>query len=260
MPHAIKIDKKYRKKGLTVVLTHVQEETVDLAAFMMKRFPTNTAMVTADNPLVIGKSDALKLPMAALVGVDGKIIAVGHRNEVGKLIDKRIPIELKKLQTGWGAAPEIASARALMHGKGLLFDAKKILETYQPSTEEVKADLELAKKELKLRFKADVASIKYMMATGSWIEAKKNLEALTKGCKGEPTWEATCAAFKAKFDDYVGKNELKLDKAVTKLIIASQKGVKDGMDLKMRKVVGKMTGLKVSKRAMWYANVWSRMK
>lgn len=216
-------------------------------------------MVTADNPLVIGKSDALKLPMAAFVGVDGKIIAVGHRNEVGKLIDKRIPIELKKLQTGWGAAPEIAKARALMHGKGQIFQAMKILEGYQPSTDEIKADLKLAKQELSLRQKADVASIKYLMAAGSWIEAKKSLDALTKASKGNPKWEATCAEFQAKFDDYVGKNELKLDKAVTKLIASSRKGVKPGMDKKMRKLAGKLTGLKVYNRAIWYANTWSRL-
>ena len=48
-----------------------------LPAFMMKRFPANEAMVTADNPVLIGTTQGFGLPRAALVGVDGKVLADG---------------------------------------------------------------------------------------------------------------------------------------------------------------------------------------
>lgn len=259
MPHAIDLDYKYKKQGLQVVLVHVQNDPVDLTAFVMKRFPKNLAMVTANNPLMIGDSLALKLPMAALFGVDGKIIAVGHRNKVGRLIDQQIPKELAKLKAGWGAAPEIAKARSLMHSRGKLTEAKKILDTFQPSSPSAKEDLARAKNELKNRFSSDLNAIKYLMGAGRWLDAKKDFDALHKGTADVQEWAEAKLPVKQQFDEYIGKNELKLDKKVSKIIRASLKGVKEGMSAKLRKAVGAMTGLKVAKRALWYASTWERV-
>ncbi len=259
VPHAVELDKKYRQQGLAVVLVHVQDGPVDLAALMMKKFPSNTAMVTADNPVPVGASRNLKLPMAALIGVDGKILAVGHRTKVGALIDKLIPKELKKMNSGWGAAKEIAKARSLMHAKSKLTDAKKILDGFQARNKTIQTDLNLARHELELRFRTDHKSVKYLMASGQWIDAKKQLLRLDRGTQGVPKWQEACQKLQDKFDDYIGKDELKLDKAVSKIIAQSRQGVKSGMIVKMRKIVAKKEGLKVYGRAMWYISVWKRL-
>ncbi len=221
MPHAIKLQQKYGAQGLKVILVHCQEYG-DLPAFMMRKFPANEAMVTADNPVLIGTTQGFGLPRAALVGVDGRVLCDGLRAKVGARIDKLIPKELARMRKGWGAHPQLERARALLYGKGNLAGARKIVETFEASPEN-QADHSSLKEELLVRYDRLLKAVEYRIAEGAWSRAKAAGRSLAKGVRGVETWEKGVADVTEKLRQPSVSAEMVRDRRIAKVLRAIRK-------------------------------------
>src|SRR5262245_46211726 len=98
-----------------------QFETDDKAAllgFGLQRFPkdfstTNAFITLRETPFQSGIEG---IPACALIGVDGKLLMIGHNGDLGSKLDEAIEAELKKIQTGWGKSPEAKKVRSLAYG------------------------------------------------------------------------------------------------------------------------------------------------
>jgi hypothetical protein len=221
VPHAIGLQEKYGAKGLKVILVHCQESS-DLPAFMMKMFPANEAMVTADNPVPIGTTQGFRLPRAALVGVDGKVLADGLRAKVGGTIDKLIPLELKRMKKGWGAHPDLTKARALLYGKGDLAGARALAQRFSAAPAQ-RDDHDSLRREVEIRFERLLGAVEYWTAAGEWLKARAAGERLAKGVEGVRAWEAKVAKAREAFSGPGAKTELALAKKILKIVKAIRK-------------------------------------
>lgn len=187
MPHALKLDHKYRDKGLAVLLVHVQEAD-DLAGFILERYPGARATVVAENTIPIGPKAPFKIPRCALIGIDGKVLAEGMRKDVGREIDRLIPKELARAKKGYGASPEIARGRALLHHEGKIAAARAHLSDLQP-TASARDDLRRARAEVEQRFHHDLDRIQDFLTRGAWQRARDLGDRLLREVKGVLEWE-----------------------------------------------------------------------
>ncbi len=259
MPHAIELDRKYAAKGLKVVLVHCQDR-IDLAKFMYERFPRNRALVTADNPIAAGDTTRLALPRAALVGIDGKVLALGHRNEVGKLIDRLIPKELARMKEGYGADEVVARARAAFLVDMKFAETDVLLEQYRPQDEAAAKDAIEARVELHRRLDLVLDATRYRLDAGLYRLAATDLEALKEGVAGKPAWEERVALLAERLESIEGKAQLALEKKLERQLARAEKGVKKGAAASLRKLVAGHEKTDVGRRALRIASIWDRVE
>lgn len=237
-------------KGLAVIMMESQgSKAEELPAFMMKKFPHNTAAaVVPNNGLRIGTSLG-GIPKCAIVGVDGTLLVFGHNSKLGSKVEELIMQELTKRKRGWGDDKQIRKARALMHGKGDLGGAWKILDGLQVDAEQ-EADLAAAKAELQIRYEVLEKSITYYQEQGQWREAQGRMKALAKAAKGVAEWKAAIETLEATFKTADAKKELSLAKKLDRMLRPlADKGPKDGDDRRFEQFAKKNEGTTVGSRA-----------
>lgn len=259
MPHAIALDRKYRAAGLKVVLVHTQQR-IDLESFMWTRFATNRAMVTGDNPIAIGDAAGLALPRAALVGIDGKVLAIGHRNEVGKLIDELIPRELARMKEGYGADRVVARARAAFLVDLDFAATDRLLEDHRPDDEAAAADAIEARVELQRHLDRVIDEIRGLLDAGRPTEALARFEKLEKGVKGRDGWLARIDFLRQRLAAEADQKTLALEgKLESALAKAAKGGVRKGMAASLRKLAAPVPETPLGRRITRLATVWERL-
>lgn len=251
VPHAIKLFEERAKDGVVCILMESQSlPPNELPGFMMQKFPSNQCFVTSEQPFRTEHQENY-VPFSAVIGVDGTLILDGGTSALGKKLDAAIDAELKKLKTGWGKTPEIAKARALMHGQGKLVEAQNLLSSIEANiTEEAKADFDAAKDELATKIAVKKRSVGSLMAEGRFLDAKKAAQEFQASIKGHAEFEKDAAELIAGFATPEVEKELKADQSLAKMLKSYRdKGPgKDGASA-LTQFAKKNDGTKVAERA-----------
>jgi hypothetical protein len=253
VPHAYKLQKEHGKSFVALLVeSQGTSKKEDMVGFVMQNFTkyaNDDVFITyGENPFPSGIDG---LPQCALIGVDGRVLMIGHNGDLGGKLDDAIEAELKKVQTGWGKSPEAKKARSLMYGKGKLADAAKVLADAEGKVkEDAKADFEEAKAELEARYTALKGSIKQLTEDGRFVAANAAALNLQKSVKGKAEWETEVAGIVGDFAKPEVDKELKLDKAVAGIIKAiGDKRPTDDHEKKFKDLAKKNEGTKVGARA-----------
>jgi thiol-disulfide isomerase/thioredoxin len=218
VPHAIELQEKFGKDGLVCVLMESQQlPPEELLGFMMQKFPKNRCFVTSEQPFRTENQKNF-VPFSAVIGVDGTLLLDGGTSALGKKIDATIEEELKKIKKGWGKTPEIAKARALLHGKGLVAEAAAALDAAEKGVKpEAREDFDAARAEAAAKLESRKAAVAALKAEGRFVAAQKAAAAYQAAVKGDAEREKEAAALAAEFSDAETAKELKADAALTKL-------------------------------------------
>lgn len=251
VPHAIKLFEEHAKDGLVCVLMESQQlPTNELPGFMMQKFPSNRCLVTSDSPFRTEHQENY-VPFSAVIGVDGTLLVDGGTSAISKKLDETIDAELKKIKSGWGKTPEIAKARAQMHGRGNLSEARKILESARANIkDDAKEDFEAAVAELDAKLAVKKRSVKSLMDESRFGDAKNAALAYQAAVKGDAALEKEAAEMVAEFQAPEVDKEVKLDAALAKLMkgFADKGPGKDGAAT-LKSFAKKADGTKVGARA-----------
>jgi hypothetical protein len=209
VPQAIKHDLEMRERGLVVILPECQGAALEtLPAFLWQHFPTLQARVSIEHgtPVTRGRG----IPWSALIGVDGKLLWSGSPSSGAKQVAALLETELKKVASGWGATPEAKKARAQLHGKRNLAEAKKVIDALADDNQE-KAALQ---QELTAAFQWRIDGVKLLRDEGRFVEAKAAAAAAKKAVTGVAEWEAQVTPLVAAFESPEDQKELTYAKKI----------------------------------------------
>ena len=248
MPSAIK---KAREFGddLAIIFVESQGATQE----RMERFAWDrgwmgtTAMWTREAPFRTGSRG---LPNFALIGADGKILMKGHPMSMQSKVVKAIEEEIKKGKGAPDGAPKSLKSAYKALAKGDYAKAHaaavKVVAKAGDDTAAAQAFIE----SLDTRFGKNVERVEYLLSNGYALRADALYDELRAGAKGNDDFEARAAALTESITSDEVADEMKLDKAFSKLEEKlHQNGLDEKLLKKVRKLAEKNEGSRVMQRA-----------
>ena len=229
---AYELSRKFGNKGLTIVMVDRNPWRGDsqygaLGFWML--FPAKPPILYSSST----KSTKSQLPIdwtvprddrsAVLIGVDGRVIAVGTVENVRQPEKKGdfrarlralIKAEIGKRSNGWGSDKVAVKARKLAFGMGKLAKAMALLESSEHRSEDQVA----AHREIERHLDSRCKAIRLLLAEARYGDAQQAHELLRKACQGHPGFESTAAKLAAEIAAVATKSEIKLEKALLKLL------------------------------------------
>ena len=206
-----------------------------------------TAMWTREAPFRTGSRG---LPNFALIGADGKILMKGHPMSMQSKVVKAIEEEIKKGKGAPDGAPKSLKSAYKALAKGDYAKAHaaavKVVAKAGDDTAAAQAFIE----SLDTRFGKNVERVEYLLSNGYALRADALYDELRAGAKGNDDFEARAAALTESITSDEVADEMKLDKAFSKL---EEKLHENGLDEKLlkkvRKLAEKNEGSRVMQRA-----------
>ena len=203
---ALDLHEAHADDGLIVILAHQgplhPDGPVEAAAWAMRLHPgawVRTCQSVSNNPWGWGG-----LPhYYAVIGPDGELLGAGNVEANTKAMTAAVETALRRSAKGWGDDAE--AAVRCWYGRGALAKAR------------AKADACGLGAEVDARFERQCAAVRWLVADGQWLRAKKEAEQLAAGAKGVPAWDAAIAALLTTFADEVARRELDLDTKLARL-------------------------------------------
>jgi hypothetical protein len=250
VPASIKLQEEYGDDLAVLFVESQGTSPEDTARFIMKqRWFGNATMWTNERPFETGSNG---LPNFALVSSDGRILAKGSSptSRDKDLIEEEIaaakgapPGTPKALEKAWKSFNNGSIAKAIE-------EARKLGE----KKPDLAADAEVAAQQFEARVQSRLARVTWLIENGYPVEAKDQLETLTKDLKGAGELLASATELEARFDEDSVKLELEAGQTLGR---ALDKLFEDGRDEKLfdkvTQLAEKYAGTKVAERALQFA-------
>ncbi|MEW6743062.1 MAG: hypothetical protein AB1486_09910 [Planctomycetota bacterium] len=259
-----KLHREYGPKGLVVILMEGGKSDLQSAAsVLMREHPQCEARLTTAHSVPVRFTDNGWSPKCVVLGVDGTVLAAAGNHNLGNKIEKLLREELAKAKRGWGSHAKVREARALLHGKGDLAGARRLLDELNADSSAAKgtapkeiAPTEIAevRGELEARLAARKLAVNHLLETGRWAQAREEARAFAEAVAGLKDHEAAATSLLALFDSDEAALELSLEKKLAGILkVLHESGASTATGRKLSRFAEETRGTKVGERAHYLA-------
>ena len=240
--------KKAREFGddLAIIFVESQGATQErMERFVWDRgWMGTTAMWTREAPFRTGSNG---IPNFALIGADGKILMKGHPMSMQSKVVKAIEAEIKKGKGAPDDAPRSLKSAYKALAKGDYAKAHAAARRVVARAGDDAAAAEAFIESVDARFDKTLKRVEYLLSSGYALRATALHDELRAGAKGNDDLEARAAALTGSMNSDLISDEMKLDRAFSKL---EEKLHEKGLDEKLLKRVRKMAEKNEASRVM----------
>ncbi len=253
MPTAVALQAEYGDAIQVILVESQGAEDVDMLAFALnQKWLGNRAIWTSERPFSTAGSG---LPSYALLGPDGAVVMTGNSSSDHSKIKDAIAEMVKKGSSAPKDTPEsvVKLYRELDKGNyaKVVTEAQKVAAKAagkDPAVEKAARALETA---AGAKLDREIARVNALAGQGRYSAAQQASEALGKGAKGHPGFEAKAAELGKLFEGQEIQQEAaaerELDRLAADLFVDGAKDAKAAK--KLRKFAESNSGTKAGERA-----------